>query len=264
MSETATGNVPEKIDIISFLSDVLNRLKRFWWVILLLTLLFGAAFYFRSSVNYSPSYTADATATVEMVNSGTYSNESTAELMSSVFPHLLSSGILSDAIKSDLQIRSIPGTIRVTSIKGTNLLTIMVTGADPYRVYEVLQSVLRNFPAAARYVVGQTKLTVIDDSGIPKDAGKTSVVHGSLKKGLLIGFALGVALLIIYTLSTRTIRSEKELKKLFNVPFLGNLPYTRRGRKSGKKRVPVNILMGTAGATYQESIRTIRTRVERS
>ncbi len=264
MNENETGRAPEKIDIVSFVSDILNRLRRFWWVILLLTLLSGAFFYFRSTVTYSPSFTADATVTVEMVNGGSSSNESTAELISSVFPHLLSSGLLSDAVKSELNIRSIPGTVRVANIKGTNLLTIMVAGSDPERIYEVLQSVVRNLPRAAQYVVGQTKLSIIDESGIPEDAGKASVVRGSMKKGLLLGFGLGLILLIVYTLATRTIRSEKELKKLFNVPFLGNIPFSRRARKKGKKRVSVSILTGTAGTGYEEGIRTVRTRVERA
>ena len=262
MNESQTGRAPEKIDILSLLSDLLNRLKRFWWVILLLTLSCGAFFYFRSAVTYTPTYTADATVTVELENGTSTSNDSTTELMSSIFPHLLSSGILSDAVKSDLGLKSIPGTIRVTNIKGTNLLTITVTDTKSERSYRTLHAVLNNLPAAARYVVGQTTLTVIDDSGIPKNSGKASVVRGSLKKGLLLGFLIGLVLLVIYTLSTRTIRSEKELKKLFNIPFLGNLPYSRRNNK--KSHTPVNIISGTAGPAYVEAVRTIRTRVERA
>ncbi|MBQ5951123.1 MAG: polysaccharide biosynthesis tyrosine autokinase [Lachnospiraceae bacterium] len=264
MSETQAGIEPEKIDIVSFLSDMLHRLKRFWWVILLLTLLFGELFYFRSTVSYSPTYAADATVTVEMINGGSTSNENTTELISSVFPHLLSTGILSDAIKSDLAIKSIPAVIRVSSIKGTNLLTITVTGADPNSSYEILQSTVRNLPRAVQYVVGQTKMTIIDESGIPEDSGKTTVVRGSLVKGLLLGFVIGVALLVAYTLATRTIRTEKELKKLFNVPFLGNIPFSRKKSRKGEERAPVSILAGTAGPGYEEGIRTVRTRVERS
>ena len=37
-SEALKSGETGKIDIISFVYDVLNRLKRFWWVILVLTL----------------------------------------------------------------------------------------------------------------------------------------------------------------------------------------------------------------------------------
>ena len=267
MSEKTSARGPEKIDILSFINDLLNRLKRFWWVIVLMTLFFGALFYFRSSVTYTPSYTADATVAVELVNSGNYSNDSTAELMSSVFPHLISSGILSNAVKSDLGVNSIPGNVSVSNIKGTNLLTVTVKGRDAEQSYATLQAVLKNFPAAAQYVVGQTRFTLVDDSGVPTDTGRTSVVRGSVKKGLLIGFGIGVILLIIYTLGTRTIRTEKELKSLFNVPFLGTLPFFRRKAKKAKKGekakapLPINMLSGTHGS-YEESMRLIRTRIE--
>ena len=261
MSENE-ARTPEKLDIISFLSDILNRLKRFWWVILLVTALFGALFFFRSSVTYTPSYSADATVVVELVNGGNYSNESTAELMSQVFPHLLSTGILSDLIKSDLNVRAIPGTIRVTNIDGTNLLTISVTGSNAENVANVLQSVLRNYPKAAWYVVGQTTMSVIDESGIPADTGRTNVVRGSLRNGLILGFLIGVLLLVIYTLSTRTIRSEKELRKLFNVSFMGTVPYYKKKKKKGEDR-SINLLFNQRRGVYEEALRLVRTRVER-
>ena len=39
----------EKVNIVSFLNDLVHRLKSFWWVILSLTLLCGAAFYYRTT-----------------------------------------------------------------------------------------------------------------------------------------------------------------------------------------------------------------------
>ena len=51
----------------------------------------------------------------------------------------------------------------------------------------MLQSVLKNYPEVAQYVVGQTQLTVIDESGIPKDSGKETVLRGSVRNGAIIG-----------------------------------------------------------------------------
>ena len=257
------SNDSGKIDIISFLNDVLNRLRSFWWVILLLTLGVGALFYFRSTTNYTPSYRAEATVSVKIKNGGTYSNENTAEQMGKVFPYILTSGALSDIIAADLGVSYVPGNISVKNIEGTNLLTVTVTGSDPEKVYKVLQSVLKNYPEVARYVVGQTEIAVVDDSGVPEDTGKTSVVRGSLIKGLLIGFAAGLLLLIIYTLLTRTVRSEKDLTKMLNVNFLGTLPVVRRARGENARTAEINILTGTGKDAYTEALRSIRTRLER-
>ncbi|MBQ4002072.1 MAG: hypothetical protein II601_06780, partial [Lachnospiraceae bacterium] len=175
-NEALKSNETGKIDIISFLNDVLNRLKRVWWVILVLTLGFGALFYFRSTTRYTPTYTAEATVAVAILHGGTYSNENTAQQMSKVFPYILTSGVLSDIIADDLNMSYVPGRISAKNIEGTNLLTISVTGSDPDKVYKVLQSVLRKYPEVARFVLGQTEITVIDDSGVPEDTGKTTVI----------------------------------------------------------------------------------------
>ena len=262
-NEAVKANDNGRIDIISFLNDVLNRLRSFWWVILILTLGVGAAFYFRSTTTYTPSYSAEATVSVHIKNGGTYSNENTAEQMGKVFPYILTSGALSDIIAADLGVSHVPGSISVKNIEGTNLLTVTVTGSDPDKVYKVLQSVLRNYPEVARYVVGQTEIVVVDDNGVPEDTGKTAVVRGSLMKGLLLGLALGILGLLLYTLLTRTVRSEKDLTSMLNVNFLGTLPVVRRGRGENARTAEINILTGPEKSAYTEAMRVVRTRLER-
>ena len=173
MNESATNHEQEvdMIDIKAFLLDFFHSFKRLWWLVLALIAAAMLLSYFRVSRSYSPSYVAEATVSVELVNGGSYANRNTAEQMGLIFPYILNSGVLSNVIAEDLQRSSVPGSIRAECIKGTNLLTISVSGYDPELSYNVLQSVLRNYPEVAQYVVGQTKLTVIDDRGIPTDTG---------------------------------------------------------------------------------------------
>ena len=267
MNETLSSNSEdlEKINIVSFLNDLLHRLRSFWWIIILLTVAFGAASYYRTSTHYSPSYTAEATVSVEIVNGGSYANRNTAEQMGVIFPYILTSGALSDVIAADLGTSGVPGSISVSCITGTNLLTISVTGSDPDKVYAVLQSVLKNYPEVAQFVVGQTKLSVIDDSGVPEDTGRTSVLRGSLTRGAAVGFLIGVLLLMVYTVTTRTIRDEEELRALLNVPCLGTLPSYKKKKRKKNANNEVNILNDRNGSNsdYVECMRLIRTRLER-
>lgn len=267
MNETLSSNSEEleKINIVSFLNDLLHRLRSFWWIIILLTVAFGAASYYRTSTHYSPSYTAEATVSVEIVNGGSYANRNTAEQMGVIFPYILTSGALSDVIAADLGTSGVPGSISVSCITGTNLLTISVTGSDPDKVYAVLQSVLKNYPEVAQFVVGQTKLSVIDDSGVPEDTGRTSVLRGSLTRGAAVGFLIGVLLLMVYTVTTRTIRDEDELRALLNVPCLGTLPSYKKKKRKKNTNNEVNILNDRNGSNsdYVECMRLIRTRLER-
>ena len=254
----------ENINILPFLFDLLHRLKSFWWVIVLTTTICGLIFYYRSSSSVTSSYRAEATVSVELVNGGAAANRNTAEQMGNIFPHILTSGALSEVIANDLGVKSIPGTIRVSCISGTNLLTISVTGSNGDRVYAVLQSVLRNYPEVAQFVVGQTKLTIVDDTGIPKATTSTSTTGGSVKTGLIVGFLIGAALLLLYTLSTRTIRSEEELRSILNVSCLGVLPTYKKKRRNSSSYSEINILYdNNSNGDYIEALRLTRTRLER-
>ena len=262
MSENATTEL-EKIDILALISDFFHRFRQIWWVAVLLTVLFAAMSYYRVTTTYAPSYTAEATVSVEIVNGSSRGNQNTAEQMGSIFPYILTSGALSDVIAQDLGMKSVPGSIRVSNISGTNLLTISVTSGDPQNAYNVLQSVLKNYPEVAQYVVGQTELTVIDDDGIPVDTGRTSVIRGSMVKWALAGFGLSLFIILLSALSLRTIRTESELRSMLNLPCLGTLPVCRIKQRRRSDRSDINILYDANRGDYIEAMRLIRTRLER-
>ena len=232
----------ENVDILSFVNDFFHRFRRLWLVVLLTTALVAGLFYYRTTSHYSPTYVAEATVSVEIVNGGIYANKNTAEQMGLIFPYILTSGALSDVIAEDLGTSSVPGTISVSSIKGTNLLTITVTSWDADYAYNTLQSVLKNYPEVAQFVVGQTDLKVIDDNGVPTDTGRSSVIRGSLKKGALIGFALGLLIVMLNVITFRTVRSETELRALLNIPCLGTLPFYQKKQRRNSTRTEINIL----------------------
>ncbi len=265
MSETAPNNEQEldMLDIKGFLLDFFHSFKRLWWLVLALIIAASLFSYFRVNRNYSPSYVAEATVSVELVNGGSYANRNTAEQMGLILPYILNSGMLSDVIAADLGIKSVPCSISATCIKGTNLLTLTVSGRDPQLTYRVLQSVIKNYSEVTQYVVGQTEITVIDDRGIPNDPGKTAVVRGSVLKGAMIGAAIGLAIVVLRSFLLRTIRSEEDLRAFINAPVLGTLPVCRKKERRSSQRQDINILFDSNRDEYIEAMRLIRTRVER-
>ena len=203
---------PKKIDIVSGLYDFFRYFMRMWWLPVILAAALGALMYFRVSTSYVPSYKAEATVSVS-AEAGAGSDSATAEQLGKVFPYILSSGALSDIIAEDLGTSSVPGSISVTNVEGTNLLTITVTSSNAQDAYNVLQSVIKNYPQVSQYVVGQTTMDVIDDNGVPTDSGKTVTIRGSVKKGALVGFGIGLLIILFYMVSYRTIRTSGERRR---------------------------------------------------
>ena len=265
MNENVAKNSTEfeKLDVLSFVNDYMHRFRRLWLLVLILTAVSTVLFYYRTTTRYTPTFVAEATVSVEIVNGGIYANKNTAEQMGLIFPYILTSGALSDVIASDLGLSSVPGTINVSCIKGTNLLTITVTSWNANYAYDVLQSVLNNYPAVAQFVVGQTELKVIDDSGIPIDSGRESVIRGSIRKGALLGFALGLLCVLLHLVVFRTVRNENELRSLLNTPCLGTLPFYQKKQRRSATRTEINILQDGENSDYVEAVRLVRTRLER-
>ena len=253
---------PKKIDIVSGLYDFFRYFMRMWWLPVILATALGALMYFRVSTSYVPSYKAEATVSVS-AEAGAGSDSATAEQLGKVFPYILSSGALSDIIAEDLGTSSVPGSISVTNVEGTNLLTITVTSSNAQDAYNVLQSVIKNYPQVSQYVVGQTTMDVIDDSGVPTDSGKTVTIRGSVKKGALVGFGIGLLIILFYMVSYRTIRTSGDLRQVLHIPYLGTLSvYTKKKRRSDPS-TGINIMSDNPQQDYVDSLRLIRTRVER-
>lgn len=257
-------NVVE-IDLLELAGDLLHGLRHLWWVVVALTVLGALVMFFRSTVVYSPRYMAETTVSVRSVNSGAYYDDSaaTAEQLGKTFPYILTSGVLQDIVAEELGVKSMPGSINVTNIEGTNLLTIQVSASDGETAYNILQLFIQNYPSVAQYVVGQTELTVIEDSGIPGNSGKTSVLRGSVKMGALVGALLGMLIVLGYVMTFRTVRTSSDLKNMVSVPYLGTLPVYRKKQRRHSDYTGVNILEDNPQDDYVESMNLIRTRLER-
>ncbi len=260
---TATkGNELEKIDITSFLNDFAHRVRRSWWIVLLLAAGFAAVFYLHVRTSYSPTYVAEATVSVEAINASSSSGQTTAEQLQRIFPFIYSSG-LSDTIAADLGMGSVPGSIRVSWISGTSLLSFQVSSYNAEHAYNILQTVIQDYPDAALSVLGQTEFVMVDDSGVPRDTGRTAVLRGSMIRGAALGFVLGVLILALIAAVTATVHSESDLRKLLNVSCLGTLPFCVQKRRRRGQRSDINILSSGTSSEYVEAIRLIRTRLER-
>ncbi|MBQ1477992.1 MAG: polysaccharide biosynthesis tyrosine autokinase [Erysipelotrichaceae bacterium] len=252
----------EKLDITAFVDAFWSSFKRLWIVVLVLALGLGAFSFFRTRSTYVPAYKAEATVAVYSAGEGSSANPRSAAQLGTVFPYILTSGILKDVIMEDLGVTSLPANIKVTNVEETNLVTISVSSDDPDKSYQTLLSIIRNYPKVAEYVVGETVMEIVDDSGIPSDSGQEVAVRGNAVRGALIGLVLGLGVVAMHMLMFRTIRSSKDVKSFSNVDHLGTLPiYRKKKRRSGFSGI--NILEHNVQQDYLESIRLIRTRVMR-
>ena len=96
-----------------YVSDFCRGLKKYWWVIAIISVVFCVFSVFNCYRSYVPRYKAEVTFTVSTqdrasINGITaynfYYDASTASHLSETFPGILSSKLLQDAVAADLQL----------------------------------------------------------------------------------------------------------------------------------------------------------------
>ena len=247
------------------LAMFLHGLKKLWLLVLILTVLGGAVMGVWSWYSYTPSYTASVTFTVYVKNDAQAEipayNQATAEQMAETFPYILTSGVLSDLVMADMGTSSLPS-ISASAIEDANLFVLKVSGTDPEYCYNVLQSVIKNYPQVAELVVGPTQMEIVDETGIPTEPSNSRQWQSPAKKGAVIGFALGLLLVAFYGYTKTTVMSKDDLQRISNIKFLGALPsISVKKRSKGFSRTPdfddIN------NRAYKEAFRAVSVRVDR-
>lgn len=260
-----TSDGMELIDLSILLDDMWRGLKRFFWIFLLLISFCSSFFYFRARRAYVPYYQAYSSFVVNTRTAygynESYYNKTTAEQLSKTFPYIMTSGVLNQVVAESLGLDSVPATITAEAMEETALFTIKVNSTDPQMAYDVLQAVIENYPTVAEYIIGDTQLTLMDESGVPDTAVNAPNFKGSAKKGALLGAVISLAFLFFYAMTRKTVRREEDIKKRLNITYLGSIPLVKLKKRSKKTNQLVLMDKRECSVALGESFRMIRTRV---
>lgn len=252
-------------DIGVIMENAWKGLKRYWWIFLILISVCASGAYWKAKSVYSPYYKASSTFIVNMNRSVTYSedyyNNATASQMGKTFPYILNSGVLMEVVASDLGVDTISETITAEAMEDTNLFELSVTGSDPQQTYDVLQSVIKNYPVVAEFVIGDTQLHVLDESGVPEEPENQPDFMPAAKQGAKLALVICFLILAVYATTRNTIRKEEDFKKILNIRCLGTMPLVVFKKRSSAKNERILLDNKRIAPGFLESSRSLRTRI---
>ena len=275
------NNTPQKdntastVEFSVLLGDIWRGAKKFGWIALALAVLLGGFQFYRSYVRFSPEYTVAATFTVHTENkvlSGDngvsaysfYYDRETADQLESVFPHIISNPILRQRVCEDLDVKTMPASVTAACVQGTNMITLTSKGGDPQLTYDTLLSVIDNYSYVAEYIIGRTKLVMINEPVVPEKPSNSNAWISSVFYAALIGLVLGWAWILVYAILRKTIRTKKDIADVLNQHCIGVLPqvvFKKYRREISKNLVLTNPLIGNE---FLESLRLLRSSVQTS
>ena len=259
-----------EIDLLQVVADVWNGLRKWGWLILALVSLIGTVCFFIAIFRYDPYYEAYTTFTVNTVSTVNYNSRSqkntVTNKMGKIFPYILTSDALKSLVMEDMGYESdedFPASIKASVVNETNLVTLRVQSKDPQIAYDTLRSVLRNYPSISEVAIGEVTLKQMDESGFPTSPANKPNSRKYAALGMLLTLIASLSWLTIKSITRKTIRTEDELTRYFNVCYLGNLPSVVYKKRSKQQNQVVALDAEGIPFTFVEDIRTIRHRVER-
>ena len=146
--------------------------------------------------------------------------------MGKVFPYILTSDALRSLVADDMGYENaddLPAKILASVITDTNLVTLKVRSADPQMSYDTLRSVIRNYPSISEVAIGEVTLKQMDESGLPTAPANLPGSKKAAAIGMLFCMMIFIGGLVIKSAARKTIRTESELTRYFNVQYMGNI-----------------------------------------
>jgi len=238
---------------------------KYWWLCVILAVLCAGLMFVRSYRGFVPQYQSAVTFTVQTSQIGaggmgitSYSfsyNRAAASQLSASFPNIIKSNILQDVICNDLNLKAFPCKLTASSVSGTNMFTITATGYEPQITYDVLQSVIRNYPLVSQYVLGNTKLDILTEPVVPSSPSNKFEYREQAVRGAAIGFMLGMVWVVVYAMMRKTIRSRSDVRTMLNQNCIGVLPEVVFKKYNKEIDRSITLTNPKIGEGYLESFR---------
>lgn len=255
------------LDLMRMIDDMFYGLRRFWIAFVVILSVCSSVSYVYEKSTFVPEYYAASTFVVSRSTSvkyqETYYNKVTTEQIANAFPYIIMNDALQHLIAEDLGVSKVNGEINAVALEDTNIITLSVVAGTPDDAYNILQSVIENYPQIARSVVGETELNIIDETGKPVSPRNVVSSRSSGMKGIVVGAAICAVWLFIYALTRKTIRREDDFRTFLNIDCLCTLPLVKSKKRSkGHKK---HMLVDDPHIDYGfiEANRTLRARVEK-
>lgn len=260
----------DEYDLIDFryiFNDLAKAIIHFWLFFLVLASFAASVGFLYKRLNYVPQYCSTATFFVDIKTAVEYEDSDYAEIamkqISATFPYVIHSQTLMVMIMNDLGVDKIPGNIRAVALSDTNLVSISTYAKDPDTSYELLQSVLRNYPRLAKRVLGSTSMQMIGDSGKPVEPANTDTAKVFALYCMVGSLAVCFSIIFLYSILKKTIRKEEDFNNVLNITCLGSVPKVKFKKRSNAQNNLVLLNKRSVGYGFVEAISTIRTRLER-
>ena len=259
--EKADRGVPA--DFFAIFHDVLKDL----WAALLIGISVALLTYVGAYLTYHPQYVSQTTFVVSAKgsNTGAYANLSQTQRLAEVFRTVLDSDVLKKLVAEQLGESSFDGTVNVSIVPETNLLTVSVTADSPTTAFELLNTMLDKYPEVSRNVLGQVVLEVFEEPSYPSAPSAGFQGKEMMKRGFLIGTGAMIVLFALISYLKDTVKNEKEVEAKLDTTLYATLYHERKYKNLSsflkREQKKLWITEPSVSFGFGETVKKIRTKI---
>lgn len=214
--------------------EIVNMMLRRWWLILVMMLVGGIIAFMYTDFFMVPMYKTDGslyvnceTESLELDDSASAGKLNSNSRLATTYVEILKrrsflTGVAAD-IGNKYTYKQIKGMVTITPVNETELLEIVVDGANPEDICKILTSILTRAPQELVRVVKAGSVEIVDLPVEPESPYSPNVLNNTLI-GIIIGLIVSVAAILWMEIFDTRIKTPDQIKDIYDEPLLGEIP----------------------------------------
>ncbi|KGL42242.1 hypothetical protein BMT55_15105 [Listeria newyorkensis] len=215
--------------------------KKYWYIVVAACMAGMIAMTLYTSYFITPTYqvSTDVLVNQQKEEQVTASDVQSNQQFVNTYSVILTSNRILDQVKDNLDlpqsVKQLKQQIAVENVNSSQVISIQVTDDNPEDAALIANEVTTVFQKDIKHIVDQQNVTILSDA--KAEDNKTPIAPNKKSAaaiGAFVGFVLGILLSFLLQLLNTTIKSEKDIEAITDIPIMGSIQNERK--KKVKKR----------------------------
>lgn len=228
----------QEIDLIELSKKIAKHLP----MILIFSIIVGAASFLLSKFVITPKYDSNTTMIVSNSNQNNDPNnpqtnvelgqiQANKALISTYSEIVKSKGIAERVIKNlglDMDYEEFSSKVSIEPVKDTQIISVKVVDTIPERAMDIANETANIFKSSIGEIMNVDNVQILDGAILPEEASSPNVKKNTAI-GIILGFVLGVAVVLFKEIADSSVKSSEEVTEYFDIPVIGIIPDSEQG-----------------------------------
>lgn len=223
----------QEIDLIELSKKIGKHLP----MIIIFSIIVGAASFLLSKFVITPKYDSNTTMIVSNSNQNNDPNnpqtnvelgqiQANKALISTYSEIVKSKGIAERVINNlglDMDYEEFSSKVSIEPVKDTQIISVKVVDTIPERAMDIANETANIFKSSIGEIMNVDNVQILDGAILPEEASSPNIKKNTAI-GIILGFVLGVAVVLFKEIADSSIKSSEEVTEYFDIPVIGIVP----------------------------------------